>query len=210
MSSDLRLIIFAKTPVAGAVKTRLQPQCSPTQCRDIARILLRETLRASQHHWPGKVILSTWPSASDPWVLETTTEFGVDIIGQNGADLGERMRNALGLCGYPAAVIGADTADMKGELLRQAHQLLCDGHNVIGPSLDGGYYLLGLVSEANMLFHNVDWGSERVLTQTLNIAHRQGISFNKLAMLNDIDDWSDLRASDSPALQSYLRSQRLV
>jgi len=204
--SGIPLILFAKAPVAGHVKTRLCSDCSPEQAASIASILLRASLRTAVQHWPDQVVLAAWPDTSNTSLKKLAHEFNVPLVAQCGADLGEKMHNAMQQAGFPCAVMGADAPHISRDSLVQAHQILQDGSNAIGPSTDGGYYLIGLGKSQPVIFKNIEWGSERVLEPTLKRAN-----FLLLAELTDIDYWSDVLtlAASLPELKQYLQAQHL-
>ena len=115
---------------------------------------------------------------------------------QQGSDLGERMNNAFQhafAAGYTKALlIGSDCPDISPEILAQGFTLL-DAHNiVVGPAHDGGYYLIGLRRLEPGLFCSMDWGTERVLQQTLDTINDAGLTVALLPQLRDIDRIEDL------------------
>ncbi|MBC7689159.1 MAG: TIGR04282 family arsenosugar biosynthesis glycosyltransferase, partial [Aquabacterium sp.] len=118
---------------------------------------------------------------------------------QQGGDLGERMGNAfteLFKAGYhKLIIIGSDCIELDEALIGQAFKLLADHKVVIGPSLDGGYYLLGLSEYIPALFTNKQWGTSSVLEDTLHDLQTANINLAQLTALNDIDEETDLPAS---------------
>ena len=212
MPSQIPLVLFAKAPQAGLVKTRLHSHCSPQQAAEIAKILLRQTIEKIQTHWPGKIVLSVWPNQQDPYLQQLAERYQLLLATQASGDLGEKMAAALERFGYPAAIIGSDAPHMLGQSLLEAHEALVSGANVIGPSEDGGYYLVGLQQASPRLFTDVAWGGETVLQTTLDRAQQQGLEIKQLAPLNDVDTWPDLLgvASKVPQLQEYLHAQKLL
>lgn len=205
-AAGIPLVLFAKAPVAGAVKTRLQPQCTAEQCADIASILLTETVRKACKYWPGNVVLAVWPDLQNPFLRHLADEYGLIMHQQVDGDLGEKMHASLLHFGYPAAVIGCDTPQISAADLQLAHQNLAEGLEVIGPSNDGGYYFLGLNNPAPDLFAQMPWGGNCVLSTTLDRALATGRTLQLLSCLNDIDTWQDLITSELPALQAYTKT----
>lgn len=206
-----QLILFAKKPAAGAVKTRLQPPLSPSQAAAVADILLRQSVCLARQHWPGEIALAVTPSAGDSWWESVAGDGRIPVTDQAAGDLGQRMRHALEQAPGPAAVMGCDVPHCRAGILRRAYRELERGHNVIGPSLDGGYYLLGLQRPQALLFQGVEWGSGRVLAQTLVRAGMAGVHFHCLDALRDLDRWEDILAVRHrlPALDRYLQQQGL-
>ena len=201
------LILFAKAPIAGQVKTRLQSHCSLSQAADIAEILLTAALDSAIKHWPGRVILASWPDISHPTILKLSNEFSVQLILQGEGDLGDKMHTALEQFGYPAAIMGTDAPHIKPTDLMLAYKFLRNGNNVIGPSTDGGYYFLGLAKPKPSLFENIEWGTENVLQPTLERGE-----FELLTEMTDIDLWADVveHAHLIPAIKNYLQHQLLL
>jgi len=117
---------------------------------------------------------------------------------QDGPDLGHRLRSAFeDLLAGPtdrAVVIGADCPDLNPGRIGEAFDALESHDVVLGPTLDGGYYLLGLRRRAPALFDGVSWGTERVLEQTLVRAERCGLEVSLLGPLSDLDTPADLVA----------------
>lgn len=206
-AQQIPLLLFAKAPQPGKVKTRLQPQCTERQCAEIAEILLRETVAKVTAHWPGRVILSAWPNTTHKVLADIANSYPLELALQASGDLGEKMHLGLSKYGYPAAVVGCDAPQITGDTLRQAHQSLRRGRNVIGPSEDGGYYLIGLSAAAPVLFEEIQWGSATVYQRTLDKAAQRSLEFELLPVLNDIDTWPDVvsAASEVPRLQDYLQ-----
>lgn len=209
MSIQLPLIIFAKAPIAGQVKTRLQSHCSAAQAAEIAEILLSQTLHKATQAWPGRVILSVSLDSDHPLFRQMQQRYGVDVAVQCEGDLGAKMLGAFEEFGYPAAIIGADAPHVQSTALQQAHHALLDGRDVLGPSLDGGYYLLGLSQVQATLFSDMPWGGCDVLGITQQRAQRE---FTQLEPLNDVDHWPDVlqTAQQLPELAAYLDAQGLV
>jgi len=121
---------------------------------------------------------------------------GVAVRHQRGADLGERLAAAFAeLLAGPAGravAIGADCPDLGPGVLREAFAALGDHDLVLGPARDGGYYLIGLRQRAPALFQGVSWGTDQVLSQTLERAERDALRVGLLGVLDDIDTPEDL------------------
>lgn len=211
-SSEVPLLLFAKAPIAGQVKTRLTSDCSPMQAAAIAEILIEESLKAVTQFWPGKVYLSVWQQNKHPFIVKMMQRYQVELLLQTDGDLGEKMLSAFTAVGYPAAIMGCDAPLIMPQVLRQAHHFLLQGKNMIGPSEDGGYYFIGLSQAVAGLFERVSWGSELVLEETMESAARLSIELMQLPSSYDIDRWDDvMRASRQlPMLATYLNSQGLL
>lgn len=212
MNSKIPLLLFAKAPVAGNVKTRLQPQCSVEQAADIAKILLQETLRKATQNWSGEVLLCVWPDQQNPFLQSMATHYNVTLLTQGSGDLGEKMHQAFKRYGYPAAIIGCDAPHIDPLTFVQAYTRLSNGENVIAAADDGGYYFIGLAQPAKQLFTDIEWGSAQVFSQTMQRAQQQAMAFAQLKTLNDIDAWQDVLSAvkQLPGLQAYLEQQNLL
>ena len=152
MSDSVPLLLFAKAPVAGKVKTRLTTDCTFKQAAEIAKILMEASIQRARESWPGDVYLSAWLDLDHAFFKQMQERYSIDVVAQCEGDLGEKMRHALASFGYPAAVMGCDAPHVKATTLFMGHDLLQKGHSIIGPSEDGGYYLLGLCEPADELF----------------------------------------------------------
>lgn len=206
------LILFAKAPIAGRVKTRLTTHCSNHQAADIAKILMQATIEKAIQAWPGKVLLSAAIDIEHPFFKEMVSRYSVAMVRQCEGHLGEKMRHALESYGYPAAVMGCDAPHVSSVSLQSTYAKLSRGQSVIGPADDGGYYILGLAKAADVLFDNKAWGTNTVLSLTLDAAQKAGQRLHHLESLNDIDEWQDLidAASQVPGLQQYLFRNDLI
>ena len=193
--SQPELILFAKPPVAGQVKTRLQPEYSPERAAEITAYMIRATVELAVSAWPGDVALHAWPDVDHPLFHKLAREFHIRLAPQAGGDLGARMLNALreGMerrgC---AAVMGCDVPHCGWDVLDQANGWLARGKNVLGPTEDGGYYFIGLQETRPELFENMPWSSKQVLATTLARAEGMGLEFEFLKKLRDIDTARDL------------------
>jgi rSAM/selenodomain-associated transferase 1 len=191
------LFLFAKAPIAGTVKTRLQPRYSATRSARIARLLIRATARLAAHNWPGVVTLCASPDASHPLFRELAARYGFHLARQDEGDLGRRMAVALGegiARAGAAAVMGCDVPQCDWEILDEANEQVARGRYVVGPTVDGGYYFIGMPRVHAELFEGIEWGGANVLEATLARAARLGIEFDLLPELRDIDSADDLRA----------------
>jgi len=199
--SDIPLILFAKVPKAGKVKTRLTPQLSFEQAKKVAEILLIKTLQLATKYWSGKVILAVWPNDQDEFIQKLQSQFMIELMVQVEGDLGQKMQTAMQSVGYPCAVLGCDVPHLPELQLIKAHDNLLSGKDVIGPTNDGGYYLLGLQESTPSLFIKQDWGNDSVLQQSYVIAKQRQIDFSILSAISDIDTYEDLKMASQTISQ---------
>jgi rSAM/selenodomain-associated transferase 1 len=189
------LLVFARAPVPGRVKTRLIPAVGGEEAARIHMELVRRTLRTATALMP--VELCCAPDAGHPFFEDCARDFGVTLRGQSGADLGERMQHAideaLRRC-RGAIVIGCDCPELAAADLDAAARLLeHEADVVLGPAEDGGYYLVGLGRPCAALFEGVQWGSGTVLARTRANAAALGLRLRELPMRWDVDRPEDLR-----------------
>ncbi len=204
------LILFAKQPLSGQVKTRLQPEYSPDEAAAIAAQLICGTVELAVSTWPGQVYLYAWPNADHPLFHELAREFHIQLAAQADGDLGAKMLSVLQAhiahrgC---AAILGCDVPHCDWDIIDQANDWLARGRNVLGPTYDGGYYFIGLQQPAPELFTDIEWSSNKVLTETLLRAGILGIDFEMLSELRDIDTPGDLWlvAQKYEPLKRYLK-----
>ncbi|MFU8812280.1 MAG: TIGR04282 family arsenosugar biosynthesis glycosyltransferase [Balneolaceae bacterium] len=188
-------LVFVKNPEPGHVKTRLAQSIGDEQAFAVYMKLLRYTkdvvLEADAEI---QVWYSKFEDRDDLWPNSK-----VEKQVQAGEDLGVRMKNAFARAfdeGFEKVVIiGSDCPELRTSHLQQAYDALDRYDGVVGPSEDGGYYLLGLRHRTDDLFHDVDWSTESVLQQTLDTFHHLGLAVHRLENLNDIDTIEDLEAS---------------
>lgn len=191
--SEIPLILFAKQPVAGLVKTRMQPDLTEQESARLAEVLLEESIILATRCWPGKVLLAVWPDLEHDFIRQQFTNYDLEAMIQAKGNLGVKMATAMSQVGYPCAVMGCDVPHCSAQTLLQAHRLIQEGKNVIGPTLDGGYYFLGLQSAQKALFNLQQWGDITVLEQTEAIANQHNIVLTKLDAMQDIDTYQDLK-----------------
>jgi hypothetical protein len=194
---DSVLLIFCKAPVAGQVKTRLQPTLTATQAAAAHRELTLLTLNRAFQQPLCRVQLYCTPDASHSFFKQCAKDYPLMLSIQRGADLGERMLNAFSdtLSKYRHAIlIGCDCPSLAVTDLHQALTALQNGQDVvIAPAEDGGYVLIGLNSPQPVLFKDIPWGSEMVMAETGRKAKYASISIHELAIQWDVDtaeDWA--------------------
>ena len=194
-----RVIVFARFPTPGQVKTRLIPALGTDGAARLHMTLTRRTLEVARQVGSGRSCSSEvhFTGGDAPGMQNL---FGNEhhYLEQQGNGLGERLEHAasvaFGQGTKRIVVIGTDCPEMEPSILRSAFDLLLNADIVLGPAIDGGYYLIGLRTNCPELFREIDWSTENVLRQTLENARRLGRSVLQLKPLSDIDVPDDLIA----------------
>ena len=190
------LAVIAKEPVAGLAKTRLVPALGAAGAARAASAMLADTLAAVR------------ASGAEPWLCFAPVEArerlcrlapGFGLLAQASGDLGDRLAaclaDLLGAGADRVAIVGADTPHIPAASYRRAFALLDEADIVLGPALDGGYYLVAAKASRPELFVGVPMGTEVVLTETLTRATRDGLVVALLPPLRDLDRVEDLAAA---------------
>ncbi len=191
------LLVFAKTPLAGRVKTRLVPALGAEGAARLYERMVRKTLSTAVEARAGDVQLWCSPTSQHGLFHELCELYRIPLFTQRGGHLGERMRNALDLAlvgARPAVLMGTDCPDLTAQDVRHAAQALTQGWDaVLGPAADGGYVLVGLRSSVPELFENMAWGTASVLDETRQVLRGLGKRWHELPVRHDIDRPEDLR-----------------
>ena len=197
------LVIFAKAPVPGQVKTRLCPPLTPEEAATLHGSFVLDTLERTKAA-VGKLkldmdrYLACAPSSGHVFFKIMEERQGVMLIDQVGDDLGARMHHAVEAMfsrGYHRTIIiGTDVPTVPLEYLRHALTLLDRHHLVLGPALDGGYYLMGMTKATPELFADMPWSTDQVLRLTQERAVTLGLETALLSPWRDIDTLADLEA----------------
>ena len=186
------LIIFYRNPRIGAVKTRLAATVGNEKALGIFMKLSLHTKNITKPLKIDKIVY--YSDFIDPMDIWTRADFLKAL--QDGADLGERMKNAFvdGFKrGYKSiCVIGTDCYELTGEIVEHAFDALNAHEAVIGPARDGGYYLLGMRRLHAEVFTNKQWSTDSVFRETIRDFETLGLNYVKLKMLRDVDREDDL------------------
>jgi rSAM/selenodomain-associated transferase 1 len=192
------LVIFAKAPVVGQVKTRLCPPLSATEATELARCFLFDVIARAVTLSAARVYVAFTPPESEH-IFRALLPFPIEYVPQRGDSLGEREVNIfidlLQRENSCVVLIGSDIPTLPIEHIQEAFMLLKDSRcdAVLGPSSDGGYYLVGARAAHRALFENITWSTASVLAETLAQAHRHGLSVSLLPSWYDVDEQEDLR-----------------
>jgi hypothetical protein len=192
----MRVVVFAKAPVPGRVKTRLAAVLGAAGAAELHRRLVRRTLRTAVDAGVGPVELCGAPDARHGFFADCAAEFGVALAAQGDGDLGARMARVFDRAA-PAVLIGADAPSIRAGDIRAAAQAL-DRHDVVvTPAEDGGYVLIGLRAARPALFAGIEWGAPDVLRRTRDRIAAEGCAALELAMRWDVDRPADLDRLDA-------------
>ncbi|WP_165869139.1 TIGR04282 family arsenosugar biosynthesis glycosyltransferase [Thiogranum longum] len=182
---------MARSPEYGQVKTRLAAGIGDDAALAVYRQLLEITLHTAADSRLAPVELHIDGDLTHPFVQALVITTGVNLVAQQGGDLGERMYLALRQVldhHNSALIIGSDCPAMGTAYLENALQRLANGTEVvIGPSEDGGYVLIGGKRADERWFHAIDWGSDSVMQQTRTALQNAGMHYTELDMLWDVD-----------------------
>ena len=192
----VRILIFAKAPVAGLAKTRLIPSLGAQGAAELARRMLTHTLQQALSAEVGPVELCVTPSAADPLWKTFSAPAAVVWSDQGEGNLGDRMARAAQRSGDAAEavlLIGTDCPTLDAALLRLAAQSLETFDATLVPSVDGGYVLLGLRQFHASLFTNIEWSTGTVARETLLRLERLGYRVQINPSVHDIDEPADLQ-----------------
>jgi rSAM/selenodomain-associated transferase 1 len=195
--SEGRLLVFAKAPVPGRVKTRLIGKYGESGAVMLYKSMLRRTLEFATVIGPHPVQLWCAPNTRHRFFAACRRDYGVELQTQRGNDLGRRMdyalRKTLEKSRY-AVLIGSDCASLTPAQLRFALKALTLGWEaVLGPAEDGGYLLIGLRRPCPKLFKGIEWGGPGVLAATRGRLRRAGLNWIELPPGWDMDHPADVK-----------------
>ncbi len=191
--SPTRLCVFARAPALGGVKRRLATELGDTVAL-AAHIQLTEDTLGRLAAVPGletELWLAGEPDAQVRGWLDT---WQLPLRRQSGADLGQRMANALASChadDVHGIVVGSDCPPIDATYVRQAAEALSETDVVLGPASDGGYGLVGTGLPRPEIFKDIPWGTDAVLQVTLERIEQAALSVRLLAPIWDVDTASD-------------------
>lgn len=192
----VRLLVFAKAPLAGQVKTRLIPALGANGAAALARRLLAHALRQSLAADTDAVELCVSPAPQDPAWHGMKFEPAVALTAQGGGDLGERMARtmarAIGEHHCPVMLMGTDCPALTSSRLNEAARQLMRHDAVLLPACDGGYVLIGLKAPCPELFSDMAWSNPAVAAETLRRMAALGLRVWQGPTLQDIDEAADL------------------
>jgi rSAM/selenodomain-associated transferase 1 len=189
-AAAVALIVLAKSPRPGRVKTRLCPPCTPEQAAGLAEAALIDTLVAVGATAARRRVLAL-DGRPGRWMVP-----GFSIVAQRGRGLGERLAAAFDSVGGPALLVGMDTPQLAPERLRDAAGALTgDGPDaVLGPADDGGYWSIGLRRADARVFEGVPMSTADTGRVQLERLRELGLEVGLLPALRDVDRYEDALA----------------
>jgi rSAM/selenodomain-associated transferase 1 len=191
------LIIFAKAPIPGEVKTRLCPPLTPDEAATLHGSLVLDVLERTRLAGVHRYVAGA-PSADHVFFRIAEARHSVQLLTQQGEDLGERMQHAFeAVLDYghrKAVLIGTDVPLLSKAVVAEALAMLETHEVVLGPAMDGGYYLMGLRRVVPELFRGIAWSTERVCTVTQELAKALNLRIGLLPFQRDVDTVDDVLA----------------
>ncbi len=190
------VIVFAREPISGQTKTRLIGKIGARGAARLAHAFTIDALRKASSLRPSRLVIAgTGPglATQSRYFTRLGREFRAEVVDQGRGTLGQRMAAALGPHSEQGAVlIGTDTPSLPSEALTKCAEGLRTDRIVLGPSLDRGYYLIGVRGALPDVFRGIRWGGGRVLAATVERLRKQGIDYALGPAWYDVDRWSDL------------------
>lgn len=207
------VIVFAKNPIPNAVKTRLIPRLSPEQAATLYTAFLTDWCEALAELPDADLVIAYTPADAQPDLQALIGDDAI-YIPQTGAGLGERLISATQWAaehGYTKILlVGSDSPTLPISYISEALTLLDSRNIVIGPSTDGGYYLIGfsvetLATTIPRVFEDIAWSTVEVFQQTVEHIHASEATLGLLPPWYDID-----RAEDLAFLHAHISAMRLA
>lgn len=188
------LILFTRVPIPGKTKTRLMPFLNGEECAQLHTCFLKDIYEKAKQVEADLFVFYTPKDEKE--LLKSVVDSEAVCLPQYGDDLGERMKNAIGIAfrmGYERVIlIGTDIPQIHPETLRNAFDNLEDKDIVIHPTFDGGYYLIGMKQEYDSIWKIERYGTNTVIYDTLQHMRNERLSTAVGQMYYDVDDKDDL------------------
>lgn len=201
---DLAILLFVKLPQPGQVKTRLAAAVGAGEAANIYEQLVARVLQRLPKS--GRLIIMFDPPDRareiSAWIAKLCADHHPEFLAQAIGDLGTRLEHAFAHafasgC-QQVVVVGSDCVELSAETFAETRCALETHDCAIGPTFDGGYYLLALKEPCPALFAEIPWSTEFVFAQTIARARAAGLSVYELPRLHDVDtleDWHRARGS---------------
>lgn len=190
------LVAFAKNPEVVPVKTRLARSLGEDLSKRIYVGLLEDCLSSLQSIQGTQLYLACYPDDSATFFKNLEAKYGMKLLCQEGADLGERMLTCIKtlLASHRAAIVfGTDVAVLPVDSILKALSTMALWDVILGPSRDGGYYAVGAKTVHDLMFAGVNWGAQTVFIETVKNCADLGLEVAFLDVCDDVDDIDSLR-----------------
>jgi rSAM/selenodomain-associated transferase 1 len=193
------LLVVAKQPAPGQTKTRLCPPLTPSQAAELYECFLRDTLDAMRKVPSVEPVIGYLPDDAQDYFHQLAPD--MSLIRQRGSSLGERLdgllKQALTGGSRKAVVMDSDSPTLPVDYLSMAFEQLTETDVVLGPTTDGGYYLIGVKQPQPRLLRQVQMSTSHVLADTLALARASRLSVSLLPNWYDVDTIADLHRLES-------------
>jgi len=191
------LIIFAKAPIPGEVKTRLCPPLDPDEAASLHGTLVLDAVERAKGLAGASLYVAGAPDLAHPFFKVLEGRYGAKLLPQRGPDLGARMKwamqDAFEQGAQDVILTGTDLPTLPRANLVEALTLIKKHDVVLGPTADGGYYLIGLRKMVSALFDGIAWGTASVFADTKKKIEDAGLSLGLLPECRDLDTLQDLK-----------------
>lgn len=211
------VVVFAKPPEPGRVKTRMTDRLAEETAAELYEVFLSDTARtvAETTAPEGRLgRLLAYTRDSDCEAFDVFREFDFEFIRQGEGDLGAKLARVTDRCfdagAQRVSIVGTDSPTLRPRHLESGFEALGDCDLVLGPSFDGGYYLIGLRSANTAVFDEIDWSTRRVLAQTVRRAKSLGLLCELIEFWYDVDTFDDLEYLRFHLLEYLARRDRAV
>lgn len=203
---DAAVLVFTRSPEPGRVKTRLIPALGERGAMQLHQRLLLHTLETVSQPGHHDILCFVTPDTGNAFLLECADRFALKIHLQWGNGLGERMSHAIEFAMQHyryVIVVGSDCPELNAADFQQVLHALRNGSDVVLiPAYDGGYVLIAMEKHFPELFTGVDWGTDKVLSQTLQKAAGLNLNAYVLSEKHDIDTEDDLQYCPASLLEN--------
>jgi rSAM/selenodomain-associated transferase 1 len=189
------LIVFCREPIAHQVKTRLIGAITPAAAAALSDAFIRDALAKAVSIRPSRIVIaaSAPDGARSKYFQRLARRFDAKLIDQGSGSLGKRMARALeSFSSTGALLIGTDTPSLPTTLLSGSLEALRQYRVVIAPSLDGGYYAVGVRGPIPPIFTGIRWGTHSVFDSTIERLKRADIPYTLGPTWYDVDRWADV------------------
>ncbi len=191
------LIIFAKAPIPGEVKTRLCPPLDPDEAASLHGTLVLDAIERAKGLQGVTLYVAGTPDLNHPFFKVMEGRYGAKLLPQRGPDLGSRMRwamqDAFEQGAQDVILTGTDLPTLPRAHLVEALKLIKRHDVVLGPTADGGYHLIGLSKMVPALFEGIAWSTASVFAETKKKIEVADLSLGLLPECRDLDTLEDLK-----------------